>query len=48
MISPVLRDLAERYAGELEVVKVDVDANPMLAARFGARSISLLVVLPDG
>ena len=48
MISPVLADLAARNAGRLKVVKVDVDANPGLAARFGAQSIPLLVVLRDG
>ena len=48
MIAPVLADLAARHAGRLKVVKVDVDANPRLAARFGAQSIPLLVVLRDG
>ena len=48
MISPVLEDLAARHAGHLKVVKVDVDANPVLAARFGAQSIPLLVVIRDG
>jgi thioredoxin 2 len=48
MISPVLEDLAGRHAGRLKVVKVDVDANPTLAARFGAQSIPLLVVIRDG
>src|SRR6201985_3546527 len=48
MISPVLADLAGRHAGRLKVVKVDVDANPGLAARFDARSIPLLVVIRDG
>ncbi len=48
MISPVLQDLAGRHAGRLKVVKVDVDANPGLAARFGAQSIPLLVVLREG
>jgi thioredoxin 2 len=48
MISPVLEDLAGRHAGQLKVVKVDVDANPTLAARFGAQSIPLLVVIHDG
>ena len=37
MISPVLEDLAKRHAGHLKIVKVDVDANPELAARFSAR-----------
>jgi thioredoxin 2 len=48
MISPVLEDLAKRHAGHLKVVKVDVDADPALAARFGAQSIPLLVVIRDG
>lgn len=48
MISPVLEDLAQRHAGHLKVVKVDVDANPALAARAGAQSIPLLVVMRDG
>jgi thioredoxin 2 len=47
MISP-LEDLAGRHAGRPKVVKVDVDANPALAARFGAQSIPLLVVMRDG
>ena len=48
MISPVLEDLAERHAGHLKVVKVDVDANPALAEQAGAQSIPLLVVMRDG
>ncbi len=48
MVAPVLADLAQQYAGHLKVVKVDVDANPGLGARFGAQSIPLLVVLRDG
>jgi thioredoxin 2 len=48
MISPVLQGLAARHAGKLKVVKVDVDANPGLAARFGARSIPLLVIIRNG
>jgi thioredoxin-like negative regulator of GroEL len=48
MIAPVLEDLAARHAGRLKVVKVDVDANPSLATRFGAQSIPLLVALREG
>jgi thioredoxin 2 len=48
MIAPVLEDLAARQAGKLKVVKVNVDEEPALGARFGAHSIPLLVVLRDG
>ena len=48
MISPVLADLATTRAGRLKIVKVDVDANPNLARRFGALSIPLLVVFRGG
>jgi thioredoxin 2 len=48
MISPVLEQLAERHAGHLKVVKVDVEANPTLGAQAGAQSIPLLVVMRDG
>jgi thioredoxin 2 len=48
MIAPVLEDLATRHAGRLKVVKVNVDDEPTLGARFDARSIPLLVVLRDG
>ena len=48
MIAPVLEDLASRNAGRLKVVKVDVDANPALAAKYSAQSIPLLVVMRDG
>ncbi len=48
MISPVLEELATKHAGRLKIVKVDVDANPELARRFGAQSIPLLVVIREG
>jgi thioredoxin 2 len=48
MVAPVLAELAQKHAAHLKVVKVDVDANPALGARFGAQSIPLLVVIRDG
>jgi thioredoxin 2 len=48
MIAPTLEELARRHAGRLKVVKVDVDANQAVAARHGAQSIPLLIVLRDG
>jgi thioredoxin 2 len=47
-VSPILEELARDNAGRLKVVKVNVDENPALSARFDARSIPTLVVLRDG
>ena len=48
MIAPALADLAAGHAGRVKVVKVNIDEDPGLGARFHARSIPLLVVLRDG
>jgi thioredoxin 2 len=48
MIAPVLEKLAAQHAGRLKVVKVNVDEEPALGARFDARSIPLLIVMRDG
>ena len=48
MIAPVLVDLAARHAGKVKVVKINLDEEPALGARFDARSIPLLIVLRDG
>ena len=48
MVAPVLERLAERYAGKLKVVRVNVDDNPGVARTFDARSIPTLVFLRDG
>lgn len=48
MVAPVLERLAERYAGRLKVVKVNVDDNPRTAAAYDASSIPTLVMLRDG
>jgi thioredoxin-like negative regulator of GroEL len=48
MVAPVLEKLATRYAGQLKVVKVNVDDNPMAARRFDASSIPTIVMIRDG
>jgi thioredoxin 2 len=47
-VAPVLGRLASERAGRLKVIKVNVDEEPALSARFGAQSIPLLVLLRDG
>ncbi|HSY20210.1 MAG TPA: thioredoxin [Candidatus Acidoferrales bacterium] len=48
MIAPLLEEIATEQAGRVKVVKVDVDANPVLAARFGIQSIPTLLYFAGG
>ena len=47
-MSPVLEELAGRYAGRVKVVKVNVDEAPGVSSRFGVQGIPTLLVLRDG
>ncbi len=46
MVSPVLQELSEKYAGKLDVYKVDTDAEQALAAAFGIQSIPSMLFVP--
>lgn len=48
MVAPVLEKLAVSRAGRLKVVKVNVDHNPALQARFEAMSIPTLLLMRGG
>jgi thioredoxin 2 len=48
MVSPALEQLATERAGEIKLVKVDVDAAPRLSQRFEIRAVPTLMVLRDG
>ena len=43
---PILEELAEEYAGRINIYKVDVDAEQELAAVFGIQSIPSLLFCP--
>jgi thioredoxin 1 len=48
MISPLLDQLGEEYAGRLKIAKVNVDEENDLASRHGIVSIPTLVLYKDG
>jgi thioredoxin 1 len=48
MIGPVVEAIAEARAGEVKVVKVNVDESPGVAARLGIRSIPTLMTFTGG
>ncbi len=48
MVAPILEKLANEFATELKVVKVNVDDSPKTAQRYQARSIPMLLFMRDG
>jgi thioredoxin 2 len=48
MLAPVIDQLVSELSGRVRVGKLNVDENPMIASRLGARSIPTLVVMNNG
>jgi thioredoxin 2 len=48
MVSPALEQLATERAGQLKLVKVDVDKAPAISQRFGVQAVPTLLVLDHG
>ena len=47
-LTPVLERAVAARSGKIELAKVDVDANPITAGRFGVRSIPTLILFKNG
>lgn len=48
MLAPVMQEMSEKYGDRATFVKVDVDENMELSARYGIMSIPLVVIFRDG
>ena len=48
MVSPALEQLARDLAGQVKLVKVNVDASPRISERFGVQAIPTLLVMRGG
>jgi len=48
LVAPELEKLAEKYDGSVDVVKVDVDANPRLSQAFNILSIPTIAFFKPG
>ena len=48
MVGPIVDEIAQEKAGELKVVKLNVDENPATAQRYRVMSIPTLLVFSGG
>ena len=46
MLAPVLDELSQKYAGKLDVYKIDTDQEQALASAFGIQSIPSMLFIP--
>jgi thioredoxin 1 len=47
-IAPIVKDLATRYGDKVKVVKMNVDENQSIPAKYSVRSIPLVLAIKDG
>lgn len=47
-LTPVLEEVAESHNDSIHVVKINIDDNPDMAAKFGVMSIPTLILFKNG
>lgn len=48
MLAPTLEEISEENSGRIKIVKINVDDNQELAAKFGIRSIPTMIIFNKG
>ena len=47
-IGPALEEIAAEYGAKVEIVKINIDENPMTPSRYGVRGIPTLMLFKGG
>ncbi len=48
VISPILSEIADEYAGRIKVTKLNIDENPNTPPKYGIRGIPTLMLFKNG
>ena len=48
MMTPIVNELSEEFAGKAKIAKVDVDSNSELTVEFGVRNIPTILIFKNG
>lgn len=46
--APMLNDLKKRIGEEASIIKIDVDKNPQVAAKYSVRGVPTLIIFRNG
>lgn len=47
-IAPALEEIAQELAGQVKIVKLNIDENPRIAAQYGIRGVPTLLMFKNG
>jgi thioredoxin 1 len=47
-LAPILSELKDHYKSNLKIIKIDVDRNQALAAKYGVRGVPNLLLFKNG
>ena len=48
MLTPTLEEISEENSGKIKIVKINVDDNQKMAAKFGIKSIPTMIIFNKG
>jgi thioredoxin 1 len=48
VLTPIVEKLADEYAGQFKVGKIDIDESPNVTAKFGIRGVPTVIVFKKG
>jgi thioredoxin 1 len=48
LLGPTLEEISNEYSGKIEIVKINIDDNQQMAAKYGIKSIPTMLIFNKG